>query len=274
MVDRLSAEGQNFEDPPQAANSKHDAAFGLTVFASVVAFFLAIGRGIFPNGRVIQYDASLAIYTVTFMGVAWYTYYQRRTLLAQESALEYARWQYRDERRQTQQVFDNERQTRTRGVSTAVLAELQPLAARLRSLRDAAPYSYHDPFRHPLVTDALQHVELFDSDTVRGLAEVSGRLHEVEDLVANHRTARETWLLAAAQYRHLHVTSRNQNEVRVALEEATRYEQNVGQIEFLVQVIGTDAHNNLAAQAAILRAKTLVIISTRTALRTLLADPF
>lgn len=246
MTHSIAGVGDSTLEQAPTFPSTDYVALGVTAGACLIAIGLAIGPGWAPHGRVIRYDASLAIYAVTFMGVAWYTYYQRRTLLAQENALRYTRWQYRDERGQERQLRENQRKTRTSNLSTAVLAELQPLAARLRGLRGTTPYSHHDPFKHPLVTDALQHVELFDSETVLRLADVSGRLHEVQELVGNHGMEREKLAVAAARVHHLQVTTGNANEIRVAEQERGRYQERIAQIELVIQVIGTDAHNSLA----------------------------
>jgi hypothetical protein len=150
------------------------------------------------------------------MGVAWYTYFQRQTLKAQQSALIYGHEHDLAVRRQAidDHRLDLERQRRS--LATALLAELRPLTTRLATVCEQGPASYHDPFPYPVILHALSRVELFDPLTVQRLANMAGRLSDVRALMPAYREARQIERDAVHHLELQTATKINQNEVNVA----------------------------------------------------------
>lgn len=101
--------------------TKSDHSRAITAFACLVAVLLAIWPLIRYGPAQVRYDPTLAIYTITFMGIAWYTYYQRRTLQEQRSALEYAMHHDQDVRERAELEARGTLANRRANLATAVL---------------------------------------------------------------------------------------------------------------------------------------------------------
>jgi hypothetical protein len=141
-----------------------------------------------------DYDPTLAITTLAVIGAAVLAYFARETLLAQWEALDYTRKHDREVREAAdiQQAQDLSR--RRANLATAVLAELAFLTARLRNAFEHGPESYHDPFAHPMLTEALTHTEILDPVTTQDLAAVAVELRDVQLLMETRREARRAEL--------------------------------------------------------------------------------
>lgn len=238
-----SATPSSESSPPQPRSNW--LALLATLVASVIAILLATLPAMISNGGPVRYDAPTAIYTITFIGIAFYTYSQWCTLSAQRDALETSNWQNDYDRRRSDQASKEARHVRGASIATAALAELPQIVTRLHILSETRPWSYHGPLSHPLLTESLRHVELFDAETVHALASVEGRLGEIAELVANYRHEREVWLEAGALLRDKQRLSMNPNEPKTAQEEKDRHGENLQQMELLIAAYAADAHNQI-----------------------------
>jgi hypothetical protein len=191
----------------------------ITVAVCVVAVVLAIWPAFSRHSHVV-YDPSLAIYTVTFMGIAAYTFYQRRTLIAQENALEYAKEHDRLVRQQAEADAAYMLKTRRANLATALLGELKMILVRVESVTKQGPASYHNPIPHPVVTEAMRHTELFSPETVHRLAAVAFRLGDVERLMSVYRERKEITKSKLADSVQTELSSGNISLVRQAKHEA------------------------------------------------------
>ena len=227
----------------------------VTTFACVVAVLLAIAPAVGARWRSATYDPVLAIYTVTFMGVAWYTFFQRRTLRAQERALEYARAHDQQARADAIRQRNDERRATQRGIASAALAELQLLRRRLQVVvGESAPYNHHDAFSHAQLSVALRYPHLLEPATIQQLARLVNYLDEVQELMVRFRDRRQDWLDASHQLRREEVTSRNTNEVANARDLKERRAQDMQSVQALVQVKAWIACEEVPAVFSSLRA--------------------
>jgi hypothetical protein len=232
--------------PPQARLARI-----VTGAACAVALVLAVAPWWFTNGR---YDPTIAMLMISFMGVAWYTYYQRQTLLSQGHALAMAQWRYEAEGRRAQRQREHDRHLLAARISTAVLAELPILLARLAELRETSRLPPRDHLAHPLLAEALSHVEVFDESTVQGLALTSRRLREVQQFVNTGHGYHAQWLVVQREVREREVLSTNMNETNIAREEASRLRVREDETTKLAQSFAATAHNSVVALVGALRA--------------------
>jgi len=206
--------------PRWLTKKRADYSKPLTIFACVGAVLLAIWP-VFLYGREgVVYDPSLVIYTITFMGIAAYTFYQRQTLRAQESGLEYSKEHNTRLREQAEADASAALSIRRANLSTALLTELKPIVARLQEIVRYGADSYHNPIPHPVLNEALLTTEVFDCTTVQRLTAVAFRLGDVERLMESFRRLRAKEREQFSEVRRLTLLTTNPNELDHAQKEA------------------------------------------------------
>lgn len=227
--------------------SKSDHSKAITAFACLVAVFLAVWPLIQYGPAQVSYDPTLAIYTITFMGIAWYTYFQRRTLQEQRSALEYAMGHDQDVRERTESDARATLANRRANLATAVLTELKPILFRLGSIVEYGPESYHDPIAHPVLNESLRHTEVFDGPTVNRLAAVAFRLREVELLMATFRELRQLHRDKDYEAKNVEVTTGNTNLVRQSRHEEQQASADLNNVRLMLRAQASWAYNRIPA---------------------------
>jgi hypothetical protein len=134
-------------------------------FTLVFAFWdcLPIGR---KAGRPV-YDPMVALTAMTVIALIAYTYFTRQTL-------EHSREMYRR---------DEER--RRRSITTATLAELRYLTARLQNLAHLGSSAATAGFiSHPLIDLAFANAALMEPSTVRLLADTHRQLQDIQEYLS------------------------------------------------------------------------------------------
>lgn len=227
--------------------SKTDHSKAITALACLVAVALAAGPLLLYGPTQVKYDPTLAIYTITFMGIAWYTYYQRRTLQEQRSALEYAVRHDKDVRERAESDTRATLANRRANLATAVLTELKPILFRLRNIVESGPESYHDPIAHPVLNESLRHTEVFDGVTVDRLAAVAFRLREVELLITTFREMRQLHRDKDYNAQNVEVTTGNTNLVRQARHEEQQVSADLKNVRLMLRAQASWAHNRIPA---------------------------
>jgi len=236
------------------SKNREDNSAAVTVVVCVVAGLLAIAPVFIYGRKHVEYDPTLAIYTVTFMGIAAYTFFQRKTLLAQSAALTYAREHDLRLRKEAEADTSKALETRRANLATALLTELMPLVKRLERIVADGPDAVHQGLPHPLVDEALRHTELFDRETVHSLASFAFRLWDVEIILQTFREQLTASDEKTRHAQHVEVTTGNTNEVRQAREYAIAAETRVDVLRFGVKVQARAAHQKVIPLVAALRA--------------------
>ena len=179
------------------------------------------------------------------MGIAWYTYYQRRTLQEQRSALEYAMHHDRDVEERIESDARGTLANRRANLATAVLTELKPILLRLRYIVESGPESYHDPIAHPVLNESLRHTEVFDGTTVDRLAAVAFRLREVELLITTFREMRQLHRDKDYNAHNVEVTSGNTNLVKQARHEEQQVSADLMNVRLMLRAEASWAYNRI-----------------------------
>lgn len=224
-----------------------DYSKGVTALACVAAIILAIWPMIVYGPAHVSYDPTLAIYTITFMGIAWYTYYQRRTLQEQRSTLAYAMQHDELLREQTESDARATLANRRANLATAVLTELKPVLVRLNNIVEYGPESYHDPIAHPVLNESLRHTEVFDGVTVERLAAVAFRLREVELLMTSFRELRQVHREKANSAQTVELTTGSTSLVNQAKHEAQQVSVDLNNVRLILRAQASWAYNRIPA---------------------------
>ena len=231
------------------AHGKKDYSKGITFFACAAAVVLAALPLALNGPSHVTYDPTLSIYTVTFMGIAWYTYYQRRTLEEQRSALAYTRSHDTLVREQTEADIQSSRSNQRANLATAILTELKPVLSRLGNIVKNGTDSYHDPIAHPVLNESLRHTEVFDRGTVERLAAVAFRLREVELLMT---TFRELGIVQREKNYIAHeteLTSGNINLVKQTRHAEAQASADLANVRLMLRAQASWAYNRIPALA-------------------------
>jgi hypothetical protein len=224
-----------------------DRAKVVTALACAAAVALAIWPAFVYGIQRVSYDPTLAIYTITFMGIAWYTYYQRRTLQEQRSALVYAMSHDKVVREQVESDARATLANRRANLATAVLTELKPILFRLGNIVESGPESYHDPIAHPVLNESLRHTEVFDGPTVNRLAAVAFRLREVELLMTTFRELRQLHRDKDYEAKNVEVTTGNINLVKQSRHEEQQASADLNNVRLMLRAQASWAYNRVPA---------------------------
>lgn len=140
---------------------------GAPFFVAWSASVLAVIFGLAPAfSGPAEFDPIIALTVLTVLGLVWYTYFTRQTL---------------EHSRQT--AVDTVK-VRKRALSTAVLAELWGVTARLRVLRERGPSNLtRELIGHPMTTMAASDPAVFEPSTVHALALTLRRINDVAVLL-------------------------------------------------------------------------------------------
>jgi hypothetical protein len=137
----------------------------VSILLSSLSGFVAIF-----HGHVATYDANVAVLTATLVAVIWYTQFTFEALAF------------------TRQRDNQERQRAKATLATGLLEELSWLEGMLEQTYVDGPYSYYDPFDHPLLASALANSTLFGPDTVASLARFHALLRDVRAGMEQYRS--------------------------------------------------------------------------------------